>query len=856
MSAYTEDRQLVAHADQHQALALPEHLAPLSSNEWTVWRSIGLRGTGFPVDEALCLTEPTVVTAADHLLAAQAAEQQVRETIIATLRLRFDTADADEHTRCKKAIRRLQKGGIPDLDLQCADLYAPLRAARTIVESAGAAFDHAFTQGVSAISQRLYAAAGSDRVREAVTWQNRHAVQTCFDPFLREPATASRTTRRRADEELIGIYLQRYCFKNDTIGFFGPVGWASFEPDGPAASIQPGESLLAERSVYFEWWCIKALAERMERDPAMAPWMAPRRMPFVHLEGQTLYPAHRGPVRISAQQAAILRLCTGDLTAEQIATQLTQLRQHGLNHAAIYEILRTLQQFGVIAWSLDVPYEPFPEQHLRRMLARIGDEALRRQTLTMLDELEAAKDAVGQAAGASTRVYETLEGLESTFTRLTNRQATRASGQTYAGRTLVYEDCRRDGSVAFGPDFLRELGPPLTLLLTSARWLTAAAADRYRQALHQAYAEARPTTGAPTVDLVQFWGRAQPLLFGEHSPLNALVDTFQQRWADVLLLSANARNVCYSSDALVERTQQAFEAEQPGWSTARYHSPDIMVAAKDVEAICQGDYQLVMGEMHIATNTLRGSLFMLQHTHPQRLFDAIERDFPDPRIVPVLPRQWPGLTSRTLPTLISPKDVRIVMSHDSYGALSEHVLPMSAFVVEPEGDTLILRTRDQRRRFDIVEAFAESLSIAVINGFKILRADPHTPRVTIDRLVIARETWRTSADQLAFAFDKEEPRRFLEARRWALTNNIPRFVFVKVPVEVKPFFVDFDSLIYINILAKMIRRTLNDQPTNPWITITEMLPTPEQAWLVDADGQRYTSELRIVAVDMSASAAV
>jgi hypothetical protein len=28
-----------------------------------------------------------------------------------------------------------------------------------------------------------------------------------------------------------------------------------------------------------------------------------------------------------------------------------------------------------------------------------------------------------------------------------------------------------------------------------------------------------------------------------------------------------------------------------------------------------------------------------------------------------------------------------------------------------------------------------------------------------------------------------------------------------------------------------------------------MLPTPDQVWLTDGDGQRYTSELRILACD-------
>jgi hypothetical protein len=33
------------------------------------------------------------------------------------------------------------------------------------------------------------------------------------------------------------------------------------------------------------------------------------------------------------------------------------------------------------------------------------------------------------------------------------------------------------------------------------------------------------------------------------------------------------------------------------------------------------------------------------------------------------------------------------------------------------------------------------------------------------------------------------------------------------------------------------------------ITISELLPGPDQAWLPDADGNRYFSELRLTAVD-------
>ena len=80
-------------------------------------------------------------------------------------------------------------------------------------------------------------------------------------------------------------------------------------------------------------------------------------------------------------------------------------------------------------------------------------------------------------------------------------------------------------------------------------------------------------------------------------------------------------------------------------------------------------------------------------------------------------------------------------------------------------------------------------------------------------------------------------------------NNLPRFAFVKVHVEIKPCFIDFDSPIYVEILCKMARRTLaSNDPQKP-VVISEMIPRPDQLWLPDAQGQRYTSELRLVVLD-------
>jgi len=124
----------------------------------------------------------------------------------------------------------------------------------------------------------------------------------------------------------------------------------------------------------------------------------------------------------------------------------------------------------------------------------------------------------------------------------------------------------------------------------------------------------------------------------------------------------------------------------------------------------------------------------------------------------------------------------------------------------------------------------------------------HFPRVTIDRLVVSGEQWRFSGREVPLATCRDPGERFITARRWARQQRFPRWVFVRVPVERKPLYVDFHSPPSVDILTKVMRRAIQRNESIP-VSLTEMLPNPRQCWLVDHAGRRYSSELRVVAVD-------
>jgi len=376
-------------------------------------------------------------------------------------------------------------------------------------------------------------------------------------------------------------------------------------------------------------------------------------------------------------------------------------------------------------------------------------------------------------------------------------------------------------------------------------------AKLFQAKLNEIYAEMVRTTGNAIVDAVVFWLKTMPYLTGENCSLaKPLQQQFERKWANVLNLPPEPYPVCYSAAELRDRVRSEFPSVSSGWRAGRYHCPDIMICASSEEAIKRGDYLLVLGELHLGGNTLTASLFVNQHPSPDELFRAVEHDLGSPNIVPVAPRSADKV-ARTNPSLFSPADYKLEYALDSFTTDRSKALPVSSLVVERNRGKLIARTRDGKVCFDAMDLIGGRFSDMVMNAFRLLAPRKHSPRISIDRLVVKRESWRFAPDELPFTREPESATRFLRAREWARAHNIPRFVFFKVPVERKPAYLDFKSSIYVDIFSKMVRRTMEANVLDAFIEISEMLPGIDQCWLTDAQGNRYTSELRMVAVDLS-----
>ena len=477
-----------------------------------------------------------------------------------------------------------------------------------------------------------------------MTWQNPGLAQ-----FLRDHDAgpgAARRSKQRQRELVIANYLQRYCLKNDTIGFFGPVGWASVDSGAAGLVVTPADRLIARRSTYFEVWAIDKVADAIARQGRERGWLRPRRTRSVFLAGSVLHRPHRQPVTLTGAELGVLLACDGRRTIGEV------LDEAGYPQARA--VLARLAELGAVRLDLEGPADAWPERLLRDKLELIADPVARAAALAPLEELVRARDAVAATAEDPVGLQQALAALAATFEQITGSPATRRAGENYAGRTLVYQDTVRDVRVELGDGGDRGAGGaarpgagqrPLAGQRHHRpvpRTLRGAGGPRERPARWRRPCRCNGCSPWPRLTWTPTAARGQV-------SWPASVAELQRRWAQVLGPPQSPHRHQVSSAEISARAAECFPRRPVAWSGARQHSPDIMLAAASADEVERGNFLLVLGEIHLATNTLDGRLWVEQHPDPDRLVAAEQADRGPERIVPIRAKDHPDLTSRLSP---------------------------------------------------------------------------------------------------------------------------------------------------------------------------------------------------------------
>jgi hypothetical protein len=578
-------------------------------------------------------------------------------------------------------------------------------------------------------SARLSEIASDPSFAEAVIWQNRSAYRTAVAKIAGRGAEPG--SKRRQRDGVVAGYWQRYCSKNDTVGFFGPLAWGTIRDDGPPVAVR-SRGLVAEREVHFESWALEALAQKL--DP-----------------------------------------------------------------------------------SLVVPSNRRPELELRPQLEALGDP----RGLQALDRLEAARASAAEAPDL-TALLAALDAFDACLEELTGAPPAPSEDGAEGGRTPLYLDCMRDLDLDLGPALVAELARSLPLLFEASRWWCGRSFALGRTILADVLAD-----GPAEQPLAPLAGRLFDALWQLPRLLTPEVSELQRRCA-ALLGAADG-------ETIAARAAGMFADHGPAWPLSVFHSIDVQIAAADLAAIEAGEFLAVVGDFH-AGNPLAQALFSTRFADPERLRKIWHADVGQPIVFPILMRS-PGnrLSARNIPDITNPDDIHLTGAGNIPVHLGYRSLPIADLVVSGED---VLHPASGLRA-PLTDVFFAPMFISALRTFAPF---PEAgPRITLGRTVLRRATWRASA--------RDRPAEASSMASWAAKLGLPRRVFCLPAGEAKPVYVDFQSAALTRNLHRMLGRTAAADP-DAQVRFAEMLPGPDDCWLEHEDA-RYTSELRLVAVDMT-----
>ncbi|HEX4099642.1 MAG TPA: lantibiotic dehydratase [Pseudonocardiaceae bacterium] len=648
-----------------------------------------------------------------------------------------------------------------------------------------ARFERDFVAERAALRTALHRRARQPELREAVFLSNPGMYQGMLRGYLDRDQIPDNARFRRVERQVYR-YLQRFCGKNETTGTFGPMGYGEID-DGDGLRIERREQ---RRSVLLARWALEELARAVARNPGLRK----------HI------PLHRGlltPSRDQAaepvQQQAVAVLADGPVSIATLAERL------GVSVGELGPQIRPLLASGAVHRGLVFPAEVVDGlATLRRAVAALPAVPQREHWLAVLDGF-----AVGCRVFAAATVTERerlLADLEERFTALTGVAARRGAGNIYADRLILFEEASSPFHLKIG----RGLAQTIERQVAAGLDLCAAGGQRIQGEYQEQAADLLREAGG-ALRFTDYAARAKPredvrASFGGHRysvivdvPAGGEVDLAApdfvdppQRYAlpDICLLAPFDDR----PQALLSRVHHHLLLE--GWLTTFVDNPDRVTA--QVRAWLTGSEP---GRRLAGLATTRRNKGFYRFPGRRVIVTPVDHEGADDvvcgdELTVSLRDGRPWLTDR---------DGRPVLLYPMLADLSTYP-PIAALTDVP------------------------------VLHLPVRQATPTRPlgRVRIGGAVYQRACWELDLTELR---GRRGAEAFLALRRIVRHLSMPRFVFVRAETERKPLLIDTWSPFAVDMLCHLAQQVT-------WCRVEEMLPSPEELWLVDEHGH-YTCELRI-----------
>lgn len=647
-------------------------------------------------------------------------------------------------------------------------------------------------------------------------------------------------------------YLQRACAKNDSTGAAGPFAVGRFDRHRSgihAEEVQPRRHVLLAR------WAAEEILMTLRAESQVSGGEAPRRAPGVrlvnggveHLElncqqrtddpGRAIGPLRRYTT-LTQTDLRVLRLCDGHRTSDQIRSALAAGDRTGPWTNQVDASLHRLSEHRLVIRTPEIPYgveDPLPL--LVRLTERIGSPALRGlvdHCVRTVTDLAVGDLAVRQGA---------LRALQSRFAAVTGREPERAMAGFYRDRTLVSEDTESGpGSLVLGRDLTGRVERALPLIMDTYLFVPRHRLRLTRELLADWFTRRFRARTVPAIEYLHAFARDQEALRDGFQVLDRKVEELHGRLRDAAI-----RAVSGPGDGLAGF--QGFLTRY-GMRTPVVCNVDLMLAAPPGSAPLARPSRLVVGEVHSDEEQLTHGIF-----------------------APSVERRFPGFTDEILRGYQSLLDAdEILMDatlHHFNKTFTRRPLDcpeievadrspvgparcrhLADLVVQREPAGLRLVESDTGRGVRLVTVPFSSLGLTrnpmEVFGFPARRTGrlfsprpgEHLPEIAFGDVVLSGRCWSVDPAEVR---GKDAADGFLAAQRLRDRLGLPRHLFVRVPEEVKPIYVDLDSPLLVRQMFRLARCASA-------MRLTEMAPAPDELWL-RRGGLAHTSEIRLAAFD-------
>lgn len=767
-----------------------------------------LRSTGFAFELLDVLGCPDSSAGVDELLDADAA---LDARIGRVQRALADDSDPATGKIRRKVFKRVERHEPSGLDGGQRERLAPATAAELLAWDAAVAERAELAERLRATfaaelrerRQALREVVADPRFGEAVWLSSPQMYQIGLRGYL--ASTEPRSDTRRAERQLVA-YLERFCAKNDTSSFFGPIDYGHTGTEPGAA---PVAGRVTGRAAFLAHWAVAAIAGAVADDARIRPWLRP-----VLSATCTVTDAAELTVngRVVAGRAAdVLRLVDGSRTVGDIAAPA---------------VLDKFAAAGVIRLVPEVPVTvPHPSLWLRDWLTALPAACPGRQPwLDRLEPLLETERTFADADFATKR--DLLTAAERHFVEMTGVDPRRGGGELYADRSLYYEEAVGGASpLVLDPSvtglILERLKPVLDLYAAHALAAQRAVRDEGTARLAKLTAD----HGARSLPLTTVVSALRSV------PMPEPPDD----WATAVRSQLAGRE----AEHAVELDLAALPRSTDLAAEPLLTSLDLMLVADSADDVRAGRFDVVVGECHDQLLVWGWPLYF--HPDPAAVHESGEqalRDIQGDRVygnvvptrrVKISPFQYPG------PAVVL-GGVRPAPGNE---------VPIAAVTAEARDGRPVLSAPGVDA-FGLYNAEQQTFAHRIFAPPRLVPPPPvetgeHTPRLSVGAVVVQRERWRLRKTDLfgPVALTGDEVGLLTAYRRCARRLNLPRHVFARVAGDRKPMLVDAESWFSLQALYHLV-------PADRDVVLTEMMPGPDGLWL-RGDAGRHCAELRMTA---------